>query len=132
MALEPDAGEQQESPTTQAEPRRRNRGGRKAAGRVKASGENLTGSVPAKTSEAVRSDEPTAPAEAGSAGDPKREMLKLIDLAAKYPEIGPPLAELAFKIGRPDFGNRIVRMGLDRDGPGLEYYFVAAHSARRG
>jgi len=69
--------------------------------------------------------------EAGAPGDPKREMLKLIDLAAKYPEIGPPLAELAFKIGRPDFGNRIVRMGLDRDGPGLEYYFVAAHSARR-
>ena len=49
----------------------------------------------------------------------------------KLYEIGPPLAELAFKIGRPDFGNRIVRMGLDRDGPGLEYYFVAAHSARR-
>ena len=70
VALEPDAGAQQESPTTQAEPRRRNRGGRKAAGRVEASGEDLTGSVPAKTSEAVRPDEPTAPAEAGSASEP--------------------------------------------------------------
>ena len=99
---------------------------------VEASAEGETATVPDEEDETPSETGGTEePAEAGSAADPKREMLKLIDLAAKYPEIGPPLAELAFKIGRPDFGNRIVRMGLDRDGPGLEYYFVAAHSARR-
>lgn len=64
-------------------------------------------------------------------GDPKVELLRLMDLAVKYPEIGPPLAELAFKIGQTDLAERIVRMGLDQEGPGLEYFFVAAHSARR-
>jgi predicted RNA-binding protein with RPS1 domain/tetratricopeptide (TPR) repeat protein len=64
-------------------------------------------------------------------GSPRPELLQLVDLAAKYPEIGPPLAQLAFKIGQPEFGNQIVRMGLDKEGPGLEYYFVVAHSARR-
>lgn len=82
--------------------------------------------------EADEPDETLAEAEAKDpAANPKPELLKLIDLAAKYPEIGPPLAELAFKIGQPEFAHRIVRMGLDKDGPGLEYYFVVAHSARR-
>ncbi|MFH0903283.1 MAG: S1 RNA-binding domain-containing protein [Pseudomonadota bacterium] len=63
--------------------------------------------------------------------DPSPELLRLIDLAIKYPEIGPPLAELAFKIDQPELGHRIVRMGLDRETPGLEYYFVAANAARR-
>ena len=87
-------------------------------------------------------DEPEqATAEAGEAegtgpaadptGSPKLALLKLIDLAVEYPKIGPPLAELAFKIGQTELGNRIVRMGLDQEGPGLEYYFVAAHTARR-
>ena len=73
-----------------------------------------------------------APAQPGGyETSPRPELLRLVDLAAKYPEIGPPLAQLAFKIGQPDFGNQIVRMGLDKEGPGLEYYFVVAHSARR-
>ena len=65
-------------------------------------------------------------------GDPKPALLKLIDLATKYPEIGPVVAELAFKLGYAYLGDRIVRMGLDSEqGPGLEYYFVMAQAARR-
>jgi tetratricopeptide (TPR) repeat protein len=63
--------------------------------------------------------------------DTSPELTKLVELSAKYPEIGPPLAELAFKIGRPEVAKRIMRMGLGQDSPGLEYYFVAAHAARR-
>ena len=63
--------------------------------------------------------------------DPRPALRKLIELAVEYPKIGPPLAELAFQIGQTELGNRVMRMGLDQDGPGLEYYFVAAHSARR-
>ena len=59
------------------------------------------------------------------------ELRQLVDLAAKYPELGAPLAQLAFKIGQTGFGNQIVRMGIGKDGPGLEYYFVIANSARR-
>jgi len=61
----------------------------------------------------------------------RSELLQLVDLTAKYPEIGPPLAQLAYKIGETTFGNQIVRMGLGKEGPGLEYYFVVANSARR-
>jgi len=64
-------------------------------------------------------------------GDPTPELLRLVDLCAKYPEIAPPLAELAFKIGQTDIGNRLVRMGLDSGTPGLEFYVVAANAARR-
>lgn len=55
-----------------------------------------------------------------------------MELAVKYPEIGPPLAELAFKVGSSDIGERIVKMGLD-DGSttGVEYYAVAVDVARR-
>ena len=63
--------------------------------------------------------------------DPTAELNKLIELATQFPEIGPPLAELAFKIGHTDAGNRIVRMGLEKDSRGLEFYFVAANAARR-
>lgn len=63
--------------------------------------------------------------------DPSPELTKLVELSAKYPEIGPPLADLCFKIGQPQHANRIVRMGLEGDAPGLEYYFVAASAARR-
>lgn len=63
--------------------------------------------------------------------EPIPELLRLIDLAARYPEIGPPLAELAFKIGQPELGERVVRMGLQGGAPGVEYYFVAANAARR-
>jgi predicted RNA-binding protein with RPS1 domain len=69
--------------------------------------------------------------DAGRAQDPTFELNRLVELAAKYPEIGPPLAELAFKIGHAEVGERVVRMGLERSGPGVEYYFVAASAARR-
>ena len=65
------------------------------------------------------------------ARDPTSELLTLMELAVKYPEIGAPLAQLAFKVGQTELGNQIVRMGLDRPGTGLEYYFVAANAARR-
>ena len=61
---------------------------------------------------------------------PVPELLRLVDLVAKYPEIGPPLAELAFKIGQAEIGNRLVRMGVEGGTPGLEYYVVAANAAR--
>ena len=56
---------------------------------------------------------------------------KLVELAAKYPEVGPPLAELAFAIGEQDVGNQLVRLGTDREAPHIEYWFVAANAARR-
>ncbi|HEY8145074.1 MAG TPA: hypothetical protein VIG06_20480 [Kofleriaceae bacterium] len=56
---------------------------------------------------------------------------KLVELAAKYPDVGPPLAELAFAIGEPDVGNQLVRLGTDRETPHIEYWFVAANAARR-
>lgn len=56
---------------------------------------------------------------------------KLVELAAKYPEIGPPLADLSFAIGETDTGNQLVRMGTERDEPELEYWFVAVGVARR-
>lgn len=63
--------------------------------------------------------------------DPGPELARLLELATKYPEIGPPLAELAFKIGQAEFADRVVRMGLEGGGPGVEYFFVAANAARR-
>ncbi|WP_428267857.1 S1 RNA-binding domain-containing protein [Haliangium sp.] len=72
-----------------------------------------------------------SPAATPAAGDPTPELSKLVELSTKYPEIGPPLAELAFKIGQRDIGDRVIRMGLDGPSPGIEFYFVAAHTARR-
>jgi predicted RNA-binding protein with RPS1 domain len=63
--------------------------------------------------------------------DTTPELLKLLELAAKHPEIGPPLAELAFKIGKNELAERVLRLGLDGPTPGLEYFFVAANAARR-
>lgn len=90
------------------------------------------------TAEATEEDanatdtEGSADSEKFGTGDPKPALFKLIDLATKYPEIGPPLAELAFKIGQTELGHRVVRMALDSEqGPGLEYYFVVTHAARR-
>jgi tetratricopeptide (TPR) repeat protein len=56
---------------------------------------------------------------------------KLVELAARYPEVGPPLAELAFAIGEAEVGNQLVRLGTDRESPHIEYWFVAANAARR-
>ena len=64
-------------------------------------------------------------------GDPRPELRKLVELSTRYPEIGPPLAELAYKVGCADIGEQIVKLGLDGDRPGVEYYFVKAQMARR-
>jgi hypothetical protein len=56
---------------------------------------------------------------------------KLVELTLTHPEIGPPLADLAFAIGHTDIAEQLVRMGTDRDKPQLEYFFVAAYAARR-
>ncbi|MEZ4458575.1 MAG: S1 RNA-binding domain-containing protein [bacterium] len=60
------------------------------------------------------------------------EVRRLMDFATKYPEIGPTVADLAFKLGFHDVGSRVVRMGLESEGErDIEYYFVAAELARR-
>jgi len=82
--------------------------------------------------EATETDKQQAKPETdGSRGDPTPQLLQLVELATQYPEIGAPVAELAFKVGKSDIGNRLVRMGLEGDTPRIEYYFVLAHSARR-
>jgi tetratricopeptide (TPR) repeat protein len=58
---------------------------------------------------------------------------KLVELAAKYPDVGPPLAELCFAIGDSDVGEQLVRLGTQGGGGAgsVEYWFVAANAARR-
>jgi hypothetical protein len=48
------------------------------------------------------------PKDGGGGGEAGPEWNRLIELSAKYPEIGAPLAALAFKIGDDDVGNRLV------------------------
>lgn len=64
-------------------------------------------------------------------GDPRPELRKLVELCTQYPQIGPPVAELAYKVGCADIGEQVVRLGVDSDRPGVEFYFVKAHAARR-
>src|SRR5690606_23210221 len=64
-------------------------------------------------------------------GDRLVALRKLVERAAKYPEVGPPLAELSFAIGEAEIGNQLVRLGTDREQPHIEYWFVAANAARR-
>jgi len=66
-----------------------------------------------------------------SRADRQIALRRLVELAAKYAEVGPPLAELAFAIGETDIGNQLVRLGTDRETPHMEYWFVAANAARR-
>jgi tetratricopeptide (TPR) repeat protein len=56
---------------------------------------------------------------------------KLVELAAKHPEVGPPLAELCFAIGESEVGEQLVRLGTQGGASGVEYWFVAANAARR-
>ncbi len=63
--------------------------------------------------------------------DLQLELEKLLELAVKYPEVGPPLAALAYKAGWRSYGDRLVRVGLTGGEKGLEYYAVAVSSARR-
>jgi len=59
------------------------------------------------------------------------EIRRLMDYATKYPEIGPTVADLSFKLGFRDVGDRVIRMGLESDDRNIEYFFVAAELARR-
>ena len=59
------------------------------------------------------------------------ELDQLVELSTKYPDIGPALAQLAYKLDRRDIGDRVVRMGLNDEQRGVEFYFVAADAARR-
>ncbi|MDX9719345.1 MAG: S1 RNA-binding domain-containing protein [Myxococcota bacterium] len=63
--------------------------------------------------------------------DPTPEILNLMEMATQFPPMAVPLAELAFKIGLAELGERIVRMGLDGPRPGIEFFFVSANAARR-
>lgn len=66
-----------------------------------------------------------------SRADRTLALRKLVELAAKYGEIGPPLAELCFSIGESEVGNQLVRLGTQGGASGVEYWFVAANAARR-
>jgi len=57
------------------------------------------------------------------------ELRKLLELAVRYPEIGPTVASLAFKLGERELAERLTRMEGDR--PSVEFRFVAAQAARR-
>src|SRR5262249_45745936 len=56
---------------------------------------------------------------------------RLVELALVHPDIGPPLADLAYSIGHKDIGDQLVRLGTERDQPRVEYYVIAAYAARR-
>jgi tetratricopeptide (TPR) repeat protein len=64
-------------------------------------------------------------------GDPRPELRKLVELCTRYPEIAPPVAELAYKVGCPDIGEQVVALGTGGDRPGVEFFFVKAQAARR-
>jgi tetratricopeptide (TPR) repeat protein len=64
-------------------------------------------------------------------GDPRPELRKLVELCTQYPEIGPPVAELAYKVGCPDIAEQVVALGTGGDRPGVEFFFVKAQAARR-
>jgi tetratricopeptide (TPR) repeat protein len=66
-----------------------------------------------------------------SRADRTLALRKLVELAAKHGEIGPPLAELCFAIGESEVGNQLVRLGTQGGASGVEYWFVAANAARR-
>ncbi len=78
----------------------------------------------------VEKDEETVCA-ATNRPDIAQEILKLRELSLKYPEIGPPLAELAFKTEHQDLGERILSMGLQNETRGVEYHFLSAKLSRR-
>jgi tetratricopeptide (TPR) repeat protein len=72
----------------------------------------------------------------GSSGGESRAdrsipLRKLVELAARYAEVGPPLAELCFAIGESEIGEQLVRLGTQGGAQGVEYWFVAANAARR-
>jgi uncharacterized LabA/DUF88 family protein len=70
VELEPDAGAQPEAPTTQGEPRRRSRGGRKSAGRAAAPDDTSLNADPLAPSQTVAAEPQAAAAESGAATEP--------------------------------------------------------------
>ena len=60
-----------------------------------------------------------------------RELKRLVELATKYPEIGAPLAELATKLGQRSLADRLLTMGLEGEGHGVEFGMTAANLARK-
>jgi hypothetical protein len=70
VALEPDAGAQQDPPSTPAEPRRRSRGGRKTAGRAAAPDDASLNADPFAPSQTVAAEPQAAAAESGAATEP--------------------------------------------------------------
>ena len=58
------------------------------------------------------------------------ELRQLMDLALRHPEIAPPLASLAFKVGDREVGQRLTRLGQQGD-QGVEFFFIASQADRR-
>ena len=63
--------------------------------------------------------------------DPTPELRKMIELVVSLPELGPPLASLAFKLGHKDIGEQVAAMGDGSGQLGVEFYVVRAQAARR-
>jgi predicted RNA-binding protein with RPS1 domain len=88
--------------------------------------------VPPITADAAPSTEEIARRKKKPNADPRPELRELTELVVQHPEIGPPLARLAAKIGQNEFAERIIKMGLGADGPsGMEYFALAVDVARR-
>lgn len=64
-------------------------------------------------------------------GDLLIELRRLAELATRYPEIGPTVAQLAIKVGHKEIGERLMRAGFEADERGVEYFFLAADLARK-
>src|SRR5215470_3186605 len=56
---------------------------------------------------------------------------RLVELALEHPDIGPPLADLAYAIGQKEVGDQLVRLGTERENPRVEYFVIAGYAARR-
>jgi hypothetical protein len=70
VAHEPDAGAQPEAPTTQSEPRRRSRGGRKSAGRAATPDDASVNADPLAPSQTFAAEPQAATAESATAAEP--------------------------------------------------------------
>src|SRR5215468_4937665 len=56
---------------------------------------------------------------------------RLVELALEHPDIGPPLADLAYAIGQKEVGDQLVRLGTECENPRVEYFVIAGYAARR-
>lgn len=76
-------------------------------------------------------DEQEAPRYQHPRVDVLAELRRLSELATRYPEIGPTVAQLALKVGFRDIGERLMRAGFEAEERGVEYFYLAADLARR-